>query len=186
VEGYGFSMNDPSLIAPWDIPLAELNDHLRMAGVKPATPEKAGMLSARDLDLPTRTALVAALRESVRHARQASPPVEDWLAASEALVLNDDGSDRAREQADRFWSGLTQRVYGSLALAALGDLSEFPVFIELLRHQPAGHLTELAADVVRHTIDPRRELDMPDLLQRAEEWWQRLLSTKVTKEHEVN
>ena len=174
-------MNDPRLDTPWDIPLAELNDHLRMASVEPVTPGEAGTLAARDLDMPTRTALVAALRESVRHARQASPPVEDWLATSEALVLNDDGSDRAHEQADRFWSCLTQRVYGSLALVALGDPSEFPVFIELLRHQPAGHLTELAADVMRHTIDPRRELDMPDLLRRAEEWWQRLLSTK---EHE--
>ena len=84
---------------------------------------------------------------------------------------DDDGSDRAREQADRFWSCLTQRVYGSLALAALGDLSEFPVFIELLRHQPAGHLTELAAEVLRHYVDPRRELDTPHLIQRAEEWF---------------
>jgi hypothetical protein len=177
-------MNDPCLDTPWDIPLAELNNHLRMAGVEPVTPGEAGTLSARDLDMPTRAALVAALRESVRHARQASPPVKDWLAVSEALLLNDDGSDRAREQADRFWSCLTQRVYGSLALAALGNLSEFPVFIELLRHQPAGHLTELAADVMRHYVDPRRELDVPALIQRAEEWWQRLLSTKDTKEHE--
>jgi len=177
-------MSDLHLDTPWDIPLAELNDHLLMAGVKPVTRGKVEKLSARDLDLPTRTALVAALRESVRHARQASPPVEEWFAASEALVLNDDGSDRAREQADRFWTGLTQRVYGSLALAALGDLSEFSVFIELLRHEPAGHLTELATDVVRHYIDPRHELDVSSLLQRAEEWWQRLSSTKATKEHQ--
>jgi len=164
-------MNDPRLDTPWDISLDELNGHLRIAGVEPVTPGEAGTLSARDLDVPTREALVAALRESVRRARQASPPVKDWLAASEALVLNDDGSDRAREQADRFWSHLTHRVYGSLALAALGDLSEFPVFIELLRHQPAGHLTELAADVMRHYVDPRRELDTPHLIQRAEEWF---------------
>jgi hypothetical protein len=177
-------MNDPRLDIPWDIPLAELNDYLCMAGVEPVTPGEAGTLSARDLDMPTRAALVATLRESVRHARLASPPVQDWLAASEALVLNDDGSDRAREQADRFWSCLTQIVHGSLALAALGDLSEFPVFIELLRHQPAGHLTELATDVVSHSVDPRRELDVPGLVQRAEEWRQRLVSTKDTKEHE--
>ncbi len=164
-------MNDLRLDTPWDIPLAELNDHLRMAGVEPVMQRNVEKLSARDLDLPTRTALVAALRESVRRARQASPPVEEWFAASEALVLNDDGSDRAREQANKFWLGLTQRVYGSLALAELGDLSEFPVFIELLRHQPAGHLTELAADVARHYVDPRRELDVPDLLQYAEEWF---------------
>jgi len=170
-------MNALRLDTPWDIPLDELNDHLRMAGVEPVTPGEAGTLSARDLDLPTHAALVAALRESVRHARQASPPVQDWLAASEALVLNDDGSDRAREQADRFWSCLTRRVYGSLALAALGDLSEFSVFIELLRHQPAGHLTELAADVVRRCVDPRRELDAPGLLQRAEEWWRARIQT---------
>ena len=178
-------MNDQRLIAPWDIPLAELNDHLRMAGVEPVKPGEAGTL-VRDLDVPTRATLVAALRESVRHARQASPPVEEWFAASESLVLNDDGSDRAREQADRFWSDITQRVYGSLALTELGDLSEFPVFIELLRHEPAGHLTELAADVVRHYIDPRDELDESGLLQRAEEWWQRLGSTKFTKEDEEN
>jgi len=170
-------MNDLRLDTPWDVPLAELNGYLRMASVEPVMPGEAGTHSVRDLDLPTRAALVAALRESVRHARQASPPVQEWFAASEALVLNDDGSDRAREQADRFWSGLTQRVYGSLALAALGDLSEFPVFIELLRHQPAGHLTELAADVMRHTIDPRGELDEPDLLRHAEEWWHGIAST---------
>jgi hypothetical protein len=169
-------MNDLRWGTPWDIPLAELNDHLRLAGVEPATRGEGGAL-ARDLDLPTRAALVAALRESVRHARQALPPVEEWFAASEALVLNDDGSDRAREQADRFWSGLTQRVYGSLALTELGDLSEFPVFIELLRHQPAGHLTELAADVVRHTVNPHCERDVPDLHQCAEDWWRGIAST---------
>ena len=133
-------MNDLRLDTPWDIPLAELNDHLRMAGVEPVTPGEAGMLSARDLDMPTRAALVAALRESVRRAREIAPPVEDWMAASEALVLNDDGSERAREQADTFWQSLTQIVNGCLALRCLGDLSEFPFFIELLRHQPAGHL----------------------------------------------
>ncbi len=176
-------MSDLHLDTPWDVPLAELNDHLRMAGVESVKPSEAGTL-VRDLDVPTHATLVAALRESVRRARQASPPVEEWFTASEALVLNDDGSDRARERADKFWLGLTQRVYGSLALAELGDLSEFPVFIELLRHQPAGHLTELAADVVRHYIDPRDELDESGLLQRAEEWWQRLGSTKFMKEHE--
>jgi len=174
-------MNDLRLDTPWDIPLDELNGHLRMAGVEPVTPGKAGAFAARDLDGPTRAALVAALREAVRHARQASPPVQDWLAASEALVLNDDGSDRAREQADGFWSCLTQRVYGSLALAALGDLSEFPVFIELLRHQPAGHLAELATDVVSHYVDPRRELDTPHLIQRAEEWFSSTGDMRVDK-----
>ncbi len=176
-------MSDLHLDTSWDIPLAELNDHLRMAGVEPVKPGEAGTL-VRDLDVPTRATLVAALRESVRRARQASPPVEEWFTASEALVLNDDGSDRARAQADSFWSGLTQRVYGSLALTELGDLSEFPVFIELLRHEPAGHLTELAADVVRHYVDPRHKLDTPDLLQHAEEWWQRLGSTEFMKEHD--
>ena len=164
-------MNDLRLDTPWDISLAELNGHLRLAGVEPVTPDEAGTLSARDLDAPTRAAWVAALRESVRHARQALPPVKDWLAASEALVLNDDGGEAAGKKADSFWLSLTQIVYGSLALTELGDPSEFPFFIELLRHQPAGHLAELATDVVSHSVDPRRELDTPHLIQRAEEWF---------------
>jgi len=175
-------MNDLRLNTPWDIALAELNGHLRLAGVEPVTPDEAGTLSARDLDAPTRAALVAALRESVHHARQASPPVKDWLAASEALVLNDDGGETAGKEADLFWSRLAQIVHGSLALSELGDLSEFPVFIELLRHQPAGHLAELATDVASHYVDPRCELDTPHLIQRAEEWWHEISSTKEREE----
>ncbi len=175
-------MNDLRLDTPWDISLAELNGHLRLAGVGPVMPDEAGTLSARDLDVPTRTALVAALRESVRRARQASPPVKDWLAASEALVLNDDSSEAAAKKADLFWSRLARIVYSSLALSELGDLSEFPFFIELLRRQPAGHLAELAADVMRHYVDPRSELDAPHLIQHAEEWWHEISSTKEHKE----
>ena len=170
-------MNDLRLDTPWGISLAELNGHLRLAGIEPVTPDEAGTLSALDLDAPTRAALATALRESVRHARQAAPPVKDWLAASEALVLNDDGSETAGKKADLFWSRLAQIVYGSLALTELGDLSESPFFIELLRDQPAGHLTELAADVMRHYVDPRRELDTPHLIQRAEEWWRARIQT---------
>jgi hypothetical protein len=175
-------MNDLRLDTPWGISLVELNGHLRLAGVEPWTPDEAGTLSARDLDAPTRAALAAALRESVRRARQASPPVQDWLAASEALALNDDGSEAAAKKADSFWSRLTQIVYSSLALSELGDLSEFPVFIELLRHQPAGHLAELATDVVRCSVDPRCELDTPHLIQRAEERWHEISSTKEREE----
>jgi hypothetical protein len=54
----------------------------------------------------------------------------------------------------------------------LGDLSEFPLFIELLHYQPAGHLAEMATDVLRHYVDPSHELDTPHLVQRAKEWWQ--------------
>jgi len=179
-------MNDLRLDTPWGISLVELNGHLRLAGVEPVTPDEAGTLSALDLDAPTRTALATALRESVRHARQAAPPVKDWLAASEALVLNDDGSETAGKKADLFWSRLAQIVHGSLALTELGDLSESPFFIELLRDQPAGHLTELAADVMRHYIDPRRELDTPHLIQRAEEWWRARIQTfEVSGEPDV-
>jgi hypothetical protein len=183
----GFSMNDLRPDTPWDISLAELNSHLRLAGVEPVTPDEAGTLSALDLDAPTRAALATVLRESVRHARQASPPVKDWLAASEALVLNDDGSEAAGKKADLFWSRLAQIVHGSLALTELGDLSESPFFIELLRDQPAGHLTELAADVMRHYVDPCRELDVPDLIRRAEEWWRaRIQTLKASGEPSVH
>jgi hypothetical protein len=102
---------------------------------------------------------------------------------SEALVLNDDGSETAREKADTFWFSLRQIVYGCLAQVELGDLSEFPFFVELLRHQPAGHLTELATHVLCHYVDSRRELDTLHLLQRADEWWNSRF-TKNTKGHE--
>jgi hypothetical protein len=159
---------------PWDVSLTELNDTLCAAGVEPIMLGGVGTRSARDVGMPTRIARATALRESVRRARESTVPIKDWLAASEALVLKDDGSEAARDKADAFWLSLTQIVNGCLALVMLGDLSEFPFFIELLRHQPAGHLTELATDVLCHYVDPRRELDTPRLLQRADEWWNSL------------
>jgi len=171
-----------ALDAAWQVSIAELNDTVRLAGVEPAS--RAGVVSARDLDLPTRIALVEALRESVRRARESAPPVEQWLTASASIVLNDDGGEAAQEKADAFWRCLTQIVNGCQSLVMLGDLSEFPFFIELLMHPPSGHLIELATDVLRRTVDPSHELDTPRLIQRAEEWWHRNLSTKNTKEHE--
>jgi len=159
-----------ALDAPWQVSIVELNDCMRRAGVEPAS--RAGAVSARDLDLPTRIALVEALRESVRRARASAPPVEQWLTASESIVLNDDGSEAAQEKADAFWRCLTLIVNGCQSLVMLGDLSEFPFFIELLKHQPSGHLIEMAADVLRRTVDPPHELDTPQLIQRAQEWWQ--------------
>ena len=161
-----------ALDALWQVSIAELNGYVCLAGVKPAS--RAGVVSARDLDLPTRIALAEALHESVRHARSSAPPVEQWLTASESIVLNDDGGEAAQEKADAFWRCLTQIVNGCQSLVMLGDLSEFPFFIELLKHQPSGHLTELATDVLCHMVDPSRELDTPRLIQRADEWWQTL------------
>lgn len=156
--------------AAWDVSLGDLNHYLRAAGVEPIAPKDVRARSARELDAPTRGRLALALRQVVRQARMAAPPVAEWFAASESLLMNDDGSQAARERADRFWSNLTQIVNGGLALVMLGDLSEFPLFIELLRHQPAGHLAEMATDVLSHYVDPSGELDTPHLVQRAEEW----------------
>ena len=160
------------LSSPWDIPIAELDSYLRLAGVQPVS--RDDVASARDLDGPARVALVKALRESVRQARMDAPPVEQWLTVSESIVLNDDGSEAAARKADTFWQCLTRIVNGCRALIFLGDLSEFPFFIELLRHQPAGHLVEMAAGVARHYVDPSGELDAPQLLRRAQEWWNSL------------
>jgi hypothetical protein len=167
------------LDTPWDISLTELNSYLRAANV--ATLNQDDALSARELDAPTRSALVMALREAVRRARDDAPPVAQWLAASESLVMSDDGSEAAREKADTFWSRLTQIAYGSFALAMLGDPSEFSFFIELLRYQPAGHLAEMAADVLRYYVDPSHELDTLRLLQRAEEWWSANQTSQVSR-----
>jgi hypothetical protein len=175
-------MNSFPLDTPWDISIGELDDGLRLAGVEPVTLNRSQ--SARDLDLTTRVALVEALRESVHRAQVDAPPVEKWLTVSESLVLNDDGSETTQQKTDAFWLCLTQIVNGCLALVMLGDLSEFPFFVELLKHQPSGYLIEMATDVLRHTVDPSYELDTPRLIQRAEEWWHRNLSTKNTKEHE--
>lgn len=157
--------------AAWDAPLSELNGYLRAAGVEPFTPQDIQARSARELDTPTRSRLALALRRVVRQARADAPPVAEWFAASESLLMNDDGSQATRQRADQFWSNLTQIVNGCLALVTLGDLAGFPLFIELLRHQPAGHLAEMATDVLSHYVDPSRELDTPHLIQRAEEWW---------------
>jgi hypothetical protein len=159
-----------ALDAPWQVSIAELNDTVRLAGVEPAS--RTGVVSARDLDLPTRIALVKALHESVRRARASAPPVEQWLTASESIVLNDDGGEAAQQKTDAFWLCLTQIVNGCQALVMLGDLSEFPFFIELLKHQPSGHLTEMGADVLRHYVDPSHALDTSRLIQRAQEWRQ--------------
>jgi len=157
--------------ATWDVPLGELNNYLRAAGVEPITLQDVRACSARELDEPTRSRLALALRRIVHLARADAPPVAEWFTASESLLMNDDGSQAARQRADRFWSNLTQIVNGGLALVMLGDLSEFPLFVELLRHQPAGHLAEMATDVLSHYVDPSRELDTQRLIQRAEEWW---------------
>jgi len=150
--------------------MAELNDCLRLAGAEPITLD--AVQSARDLDGPARVALVKALRESVRRARMDAPPVEQWLAVSESIVLNDDGSEAAERKTDTFWQCLTRIVNGCQAQIFLGDLSEFPFFIELLKQQPSGHLVGMATDVLRHAVDPSHELDTPRLIQRAQEWWQ--------------
>jgi hypothetical protein len=162
-------INSFSLDIPWDVSSAKLDNLLRQAGVQPVS--RQGVASLRDLDLPTRVALVEALRKSVRRARMDAQPVEQWLKASESVVLNDDGSEAAQQRADAFWQSLTQIVNGCQSLVMLGDLSEFPFFIELLKHQPSGHLTGLAADVLHHYVDPSHKLDSPQLLQHAEEWW---------------
>lgn len=156
------------LESPWAISIAELNGYLELAGAEPL--QLDGVTSA--LDMTTRAALVQALGESVRRARAIAPPVEQWMAASQALFMNDDGSPAARQREQDFWQSLTRIVNGCYAQILLGDLSEFPFFIELLRHQPAGHLVEMAADVARHYVDPSRQLDSPRLIQRAEEWFQ--------------
>jgi hypothetical protein len=157
-----------ALQAPWQVSIAELNGYLRLAGVEPMSQD--GAVSARDLDLPTRVALVEALHRSVSCAREGAPPVNKWLAASESLVLDDDGSEAAQQKVDAFWLRLTHIVAGCQALVMLGDLSELPFFIELLKHQPAGHLAELAADVLHRTVDPSHKLDTPHLIRQAEDW----------------
>ena len=164
-------MSTLSIDTAWDVPLGELNDYLRAAGVEPITLPDIRARSARELDAPTRSQLALALRRVVRQARTVAQPVAEWFAASESLLMNDDGSQAAHQRADRFWSNLTHIVNGGLALVMLGDLSEFPLFVELLRHQPAGHLAEMATDVLSHYVDPSRELDTQRLIQRAEEWW---------------
>jgi hypothetical protein len=179
-----------SLDIPWDIPTAELNAPLRAAGVEPGSQDDRTLRAARNLDLQTRMALVTALRESVRRARVDAPPVERWLTASQSLFMDDNGSEAARQREDAFWQNLTCIVNGCLAQILLGDLSEFPFFIGLLEHQPAGHLIEMATDVLRHYVDPSGELDTPQLIRRAEEWWQSFSSTNTltgaggTKKHE--
>ena len=147
----------------------DLNNTLRAAGVEPVPLNR--VQSARDLDRATRVTLVKALRVSVRRARVDTPPVEKWLTVSESIVLNDDGGEAAQQKTDEFWLCLTQIVNGCQALVMLGDLSEFPFFVELLKHQPSGHLTELAADVLRRYVDPSHKLDTPQLIQHAKEWW---------------
>jgi hypothetical protein len=152
----------------WDISITELDDILCRAGVESV--ESGAAATARDLDAQTREALVAALRASVSQARAGAPPVAQWVSASESLLLGDDGGPAARQRADAFWLRLTQIVYGCLVLVMLGDRSELPFFIELLRYQPAGHLAEMATDVLRRYVDPSHEMDTLLLLQRAEEW----------------
>jgi hypothetical protein len=165
------TMSALSIEAAWDAPLDELNGYLRAAGVEPVTQDIQAR-SARELDAPARSRLALALRRVVSQARTEAPPVAEWFTASESLLMNDDGSQAARLRADRFWSSLTCIVNGGLALVMLGDLSEFPLFVELLRYQPAGHLAEMATGVLSHYVDPSRELDAQRLTQRAQEWLQ--------------
>ena len=157
-----------SLDIAWDISLERLDEHLRLAGIEPV--RRDGVSSARDLDPPTRESLVSALRDCVRRARADAPPVEQWTAVSQSVFMNYDFSEAARQREDAFWLNLTRVVNGCYAQVVLGDLSEFPFFVELLKHQPAGHLVEMSLDVLRHYVDPSGALDAPQLIQRAEEW----------------
>jgi hypothetical protein len=154
----------------WELAIAELDGYVREAGVEPVA--AGGAQFARDLDPSARAALVSSLREVVRQARVNAPPVEHWLTASQDLFMGDDGTAAALERAEQFWGRLTHIVNGCLALVMLGDLSEFPFFVELLKVRPAGHLIEMSTEVLRHYVDPARELDAPRLVQRAEEWFQ--------------
>jgi hypothetical protein len=160
------SFSDP----PWNVPITDLNDNLRAAGVEPAQQDGAQFIS--ELSVEVRTALASALSERVRLARNDAPPVERWMAASQELFMNDDGGEAARQREDLFWQSLTCIVHGCLSLVMLGDLSEFPFFIDLLKHQPAAHLIEMATDVLCRYVDPSHELDAPRLIQRADEWFQ--------------
>ena len=153
---------------PWAISIADLNGYLALAGVEPV--QRDGVASG--LDMAERAALAQSLGESVRRARAMSPPVEHWMATSQSLFMNDDGGAAARQREQDFWQSLTHIVNGCYAQILLGDLSEFPFFIELLRCQPAGHLVEMATDVACHYVDPSRDLDLPRLIQRADEWFQ--------------
>jgi hypothetical protein len=152
----------------WNTPIADLNDNLRAAGVEPARQDGAQLVS--DLSVELRTALACSLRERICLARRDTPPVERWMVASQELYLNDDASETARQREEAFWQNLTCIVHGCLALVMLGDLAELTFFVELLRHEPAGHLVEMATDVLRHYVDPTGVLEGPQLLRRAEEW----------------
>ena len=162
-------MNLFPLDLPWNVPTADLNEHLRLAGIEPV--RRDGVSSARDLDLPTRESLVSVLRDCVCRARADAPPVEQWAAASQSLFMNYDFSEAARQRQDAFWLNLTRIVNGCYAQVVLGDLSEFPFFVELLKYQPAGHLIEMSTSVLCHYVDLSGALDAPQLIQRAEEWY---------------
>ncbi len=164
----------PAYDVAWDVPVAEILAQLKTVGIELAPPPEkiAAEATLRDLHQPVRAAWAADLRESVVRARSGAPPVRDWSAVAERLILEDVGSTAVQDRADEFWLSLGQIVYGSRALVCLGDLSEFPFFIDLLRFDPAGHLAELATDILSHYVDARHELQPLALIGQAQAWWQ--------------
>ncbi len=154
-----------------DYTTRELNDYLHNAGLGHLSVDEKACPRVSDLGQATHARLLAELGQTLAAARQQVPPISQWEASAEAMLMNDDGSNQAHEQQERFWRAVSTVLFATHALIRLGDLSVFPSLIEMAESMP-GHPHELAVEILRHYVDPSGSLEPEDLVKQAQAWWQ--------------
>jgi hypothetical protein len=154
-----------------DYPTRELNEYLRNAGLGNLALDEQTYPQVSALDDRTAAALIAQIRQTLDTAQREAPPVTQWDATAEAMLMDDDGSPQAQEQQDRFWRAISTALFAAHALIRLGDISVFPLILDMAASMP-GHPSELAIEVLRRYVDPNGLLDPEELVKQAGVWWQ--------------
>lgn len=128
-------------------PTRELNAFLHNIGLGHLSVDEQLCPCTSDIDGETVSRLIATLRQTLEAAQTQAPPIVQWDATAQALLLNDDGSPQAHEQQERFWQAISTVLFATHALIRLGDRDVIPLLMDMARSLP-GHPQEMAQDVV--------------------------------------
>lgn len=130
-----------------DFSTRELNDLLHNAGLGHLSVDERACPRTSDIDSETVTRLTTTLRQTLEAAQTQAPPIAEWDAAAEALLLNDDGSPESHERQERFWQTISTVLFATHALIRLGDRDVIPLLMDMARSLP-GHPQEMARAVL--------------------------------------
>lgn len=137
-----------------DFSTRELNDLLHNAGLGHLSVDERACPHISDIDGETVARLTTTLRQTLEAAQTQAPPIVQWDAAAEALLLNDDGSPESHEQQERFWQAISTVLFATHALIRLGDRDVIPLLMDMARSLP-GYPQEMARAVLdRLDIEP--------------------------------